>query len=68
MVRDLIFFIHALFVAILGAVLYKDGVLTVENGTIMVACELFVFIMLIIPEIFFKNSKLAKFLTKKILI
>lgn len=67
MVRDIIFLIHALSIAIIASIMYKDGILTTNTGVTMLLCEISIFILLVIPEIFFKSSKLAKFLTKKVI-
>ena len=67
MIRDIIFFIHAIIVAIIAYILYKDNMLTSSTGLTMISSEIFIYILLVIPEVFFKSSKLAKILTKKII-
>lgn len=66
MIRDLIIFIYFTVIALIAYSMLEKGIFTAEIGMTMMATELFVIILLVIPEIFFRKSKLAEFLTKKL--
>lgn len=67
MIRDLIFLMYVLSIGVISLFLYKTNDLNSKNAIFMLFTILIIQVVLALPEILFKDSKLANFLTKKII-